>query len=638
MRRSVWATLLAMLLSLLLTQVARAAAVTQTWSVGNEPFGVTVDPRDGRVYVAIGNRLATSSEYMWVIDPSAPPPSPSPFPPPSNILLPGAQVMSVLDVSLDRLFVSTANGLAMIDMSTRAVTTLPIGTSVGLTLDPATHRVYVATISGVVVVDGATGTVLPPRYPDPAPPSSSDAFWSVAQDPSRHLLFVANGNINSPSLVVLDDGDLSVVGGVALPAIPRFALTVDAPNGLVYVGGFSSGTSPAGSVYAIDAARRQITKTLDVGAGVGSSFSMTLAPATNTLFVSVIAPPYLNQGNALVVVDTPTFTTRERIPLSFQPGQSALHPDGRLYVSEFNAARLAAITLTNVSPVIDGVTFSPSAPRTTDVVHALVAAHDPEGQTVTLSYQWLRNGMYLAGENGPSLDLGVQGNGDRGDTITVRVTASDGVNVTGPVTASVVVADSAPVTESLTLLPTAPGTNDVLTAVAVTSDPDRDMFITWTFRWKVNGAVRAETSGTNSASTFDLSTPGDGDRGDVVTVDVIASDGLLSSSVVSASATVVNSAPTLSVSLSDPTPRKRDLLLATATAADADGDALAYAYTWRVNGKVKQTNASSTGTSSLDLRSVEAEIGDVITVEVVVSDRRATATASATAIVAPTGR
>jgi len=71
MRRSVWATLLAMLLSLLLTQVARAAAVTQTWSVGNEPFGVTVDPRDGRVYVAIGNRLATSTQVMSVLDVSS---------------------------------------------------------------------------------------------------------------------------------------------------------------------------------------------------------------------------------------------------------------------------------------------------------------------------------------------------------------------------------------------------------------------------------------------------------------------------------------------------------------------------------------------------------------------------------------
>ena len=64
MRRSVWATLLAMLLSLLLTQVARAAAVTQTWSVGNEPFGVTVDPRDGKVYVAQTNASSTGTSSL----------------------------------------------------------------------------------------------------------------------------------------------------------------------------------------------------------------------------------------------------------------------------------------------------------------------------------------------------------------------------------------------------------------------------------------------------------------------------------------------------------------------------------------------------------------------------------------------
>lgn len=530
MRRVVAVACLAVAITIAIPARSDAATVVRTWSVGIEPFGVTVDPRDGRVYVANSDHNRSNMPVgMSVVDPASGA---------TSFTLPGPQVMSVLDTSLDRLFVTMSNGLGVVDVPTRTlVTTVPTSPGAGLALDPTTHRVYVATINGLSMVDGQTGVVLATR----AAANPNDAWWHVAHDPIRHRLFVSNGNFaGSPSVVVLDDADLSAVGTVALPAVPRLALAADSARGLVYVGGFSGGSAPAGSVYAIDETSLQVVSTLDVGAGVASPFSLTLASGTNTLFVSDVAS---FGGNALVAVDTSTFTVRERTPLSFQPGQSALHPDGRLYVSGFNTQQLVALRIVNAPPVVDSVSLSPTAPRT----------------------------------------------------------------------------------------------NDVLTATAAGSDPDGDA-LTYTFTWKVNGSVRRATTTPGTTDSFDLSVAGNGDKGDVVSVSVVASDGIDTSAPATRSVVVANTGPTLAVSLSDTAPRKRDVLVVTAAAADADADALTYSYTWRVNGKVKRTTTGTTAsTSSLDLRAVEAENGDVVTVDVVVTDGTATASASASATVTPPG-
>ena len=60
---------------------------------------------------------------------------------------------------------------------------------------------------------------------------------------------------------------------------------------------------------------------------------------------------------------------------------------------------------------------------------------------VKTSYDWFVGDTRLD-ENGPTLDLSAPGNGDRGDVITVRVTAYDGVDTTVK-SDQVVVEDSA---------------------------------------------------------------------------------------------------------------------------------------------------------------------------------------------------
>jgi len=148
------------------------------------------------------------------------------------------------------------------------------------------------------------------------------------------------------------------------------------------------------------------------------------------------------------------------------------------------------------------------------------------------------------------------------------------------------------VVSSVSLAPSAPRTNDTITATATASDADGDP-LTYTFTWKVDGVVRAVTSGPNASSSFDLSVAGHGDRGQTVLVEVVAADGTVQSATVSASVVVANSPPTVSVSLSDTTPQTHDVLVATASALDVDSDPLTLTYSWSVNGAVKQTGAGN---------------------------------------------
>src|SRR5690348_3704548 len=217
-RISVFAAAL-LFVSVALPSPAAAVTVVQSWAVGNEPFGVSIDPRTGVAYVAISNSKNSSGpENMYVIDPAVPP---GPYP--TVIALPATQVMSVLDPDLDRLFVSLGNGsLGVVDVRSRSlVMTVANAALLGLTVDHTTHYVYSALgYGGLVMTDGATGTVL-----HRTGAVSGDSYWAVAQDAARHRLYVTNLG-GTPGLVAFDDRDLTEVGRITLPEIPRLALVV----------------------------------------------------------------------------------------------------------------------------------------------------------------------------------------------------------------------------------------------------------------------------------------------------------------------------------------------------------------------------------------------------------------------------
>jgi len=301
-----------------------------------------------------------------------------------------------------------------------------------------------------------------------------------------------------------------------------------------------------------------------------------------------------------------------------------MHPDGRLYVAAYQGTRadvLAALAVAG-APVVDSVTLSPDPPRVHDTLHAFAQGHDAQGFTMNQSafrFEWSRNGtpLFLSGHD---LDLDSAG-ARRGDTITVRVTLSDGSQVSEPKSASVVVADSAPVVTSVVLSDPSPTTNEILTATAAATDGDNDP-VTFAFTWKVNGVVSRTFSGPSRTDTFDLGVVGNGDRGDTVTVEVSASDGTLQSfGSARANAVVANSAPTVGVALDSATPTTGDVVTAIAGGQDPDHDALAYTFTWIVNGTVRRTTVGVNASDSFDLAVPgNGDRGDTVRVEVTVSD------------------
>ena len=593
--------------------------------MGNEPFGVTIDPADGRIYVANSDGGSNNPGFLSVVDPMSPPCSPN-LCGVKTIALDSPPTMSALDRGLGRLFVTTFDGtLTFVDTATQSVAnTIPNVGSIGVAVDEATHYVYAATHmranapTSLAMVDGVTGTVLHTAIPAPG---DNDNWWAVALDVSTHRLYVTNLDVAAPSLLIFDADDLSYIDEVLLPEVPRLAIAVDSARERVYVGGYSS----LGRLYVIDTNLREITMTLDVQAGGTFPFSATLVASEDRLYLShasSVGP------NSLVVLDLATLQVVQRMSLPWQPGATALHTNGRLYVAGLSADVLAAVKLTNSAPAIASVALLPSSPRTNDVLQSSVAARDADGDALTYRYEWLRNGTPISGASGPSLDLSVAGNGDRGDTITLRVTASDGQTTSAPVSAAVVIANTA-MTASVALDVTSPTTNQVITATATSSDADGDP-PTYTFTWKVNGLKRAATSGPGPSSSFDLALAGNGDRGETVSVELVASDGTWDTPVVAASALVANSSPTVAVSVSDTSPRSRDVLAATATAQDGDADPLTLTYTWRVNGVTRQVGPSD----HFDLAPKgNGDKGDVVTVTVTASDGADTATAGAAATV-----
>src|SRR5713101_876118 len=467
MRRLGAALGLALVISAAVPSGAQAATIERTYNVGNEPFGVTIDPADGRIYVANSDQGSSRPGVLSVVDPAV---SCSPSSPcVTSIALASPPTMSALDRGLGRLFVTTANRtLTFVDVATQSVVnTVPNAGGLGVAVDEATHTVYAATVATLSMVDGVTGAVL-----HTATAGVNDNWWAVALDTTARRIYVTNLDTGgAPSLVILSADDLSFIDEVLLPEVPRLALAVDAARQLVYVGGFSG----AGRLYVVDANTRQITATVDLQAGVSVPFSATLASAEDRLYVSQISS---SGANSLVVLDLATLQVAQRISLPWQPGATALHANGRLYVAGFSADLLAAV-IRNSAPVVSSVSLAPSAPRT----------------------------------------------------------------------------------------------NDTITATATASDADGDP-LTYTFTWKVDGVVRAVTSGPNASSSFDLSVAGHGDRGQTVLVEVVAADGTVQSATVSASVVVANSPPTVSVSLSDTTPQTHDVLVATASALDVDSDPL----------------------------------------------------------------
>ncbi len=195
----------------------------------------------------------------------------------------------------------------------------------------------------------------------------------------------------------------------------------------------------------------------------------------------------------------------------------------------------------NTPPVVDSVVIDQSSPGTNATLSATVAAHDADGNPLTLGYQWTRNGTDIAGATAAVLDMSVAGRGDKGDLIRLRVTANDGTANSSPLTSSPVTVGNTAPSATVALDSHTPGTSAVLQATAVGADADADA-VSFTYVWTVNGTVKRTTTTSASTDSLDLSVAGNGDPNDVIVVTVTPNDGTANGSPASDTATVSSGA------------------------------------------------------------------------------------------------
>ena len=236
------------------------------------------------------------------------------------------------------------------------------------------------------------------------------------------------------------------------------------------------------------------------------------------------------------------------------------------------------------------VSLSPANPTTNATLTATATRADADGDAVSLRYVWKVAGAIkrdVTKDAGTVADLtdtfslASVGDGDRGQTITVEVTPNDATVDGTTVSDSETVANSAP-TATVSLSPANPTTNATLTATATRGDADADA-VSLRYVWKVDGTtLRDETKASGTAAdltdTFDLSAAGNGNEGDVVTIEVTPNDGTVTGTTASDSETVANTAPvatadSYAADLDAPLVVSAPGVLANDT--DADGDAVA---------------------------------------------------------------
>jgi DNA-binding beta-propeller fold protein YncE len=417
---------------------------------------------------------------------------------------------------------SATGNVSVIDGSTNTVLTTLTPGGLGLAVDPARDRLY-ATLGpgGMAVYDLNTLELITTVSP-------ALNWWGVAVNPVTDRIYLT---ILGGAVSVLDGATLTAV----VDPIPigvgegRFGITVNIGANLVYVARYAA----TGKILAINGVTNVVTR---VEAAGSFPYALALDASHGRLYSADI-----NSGTVSVLSTEGPLTFLSTISVGGRPTGVAVPTLGpsRLYVTNSLLGEVTVIPLSvNAPPAVISATIAPTSPDTDDVLTATVVAQDPDGDPLTYSYQWTKNGADITGAMGATLDLAVSDNGDHGDQIAVRVTANDGSATSDPLTsASVTVINSAP-SVSVTLTPIKPSHKDMLTADVTVSDADLDT-VMLTYVWRVEGQVRRTVTTTATSDQLDLSLPHNGSPHDTITVTVTPNDSFTDGAAVTATAIVV---------------------------------------------------------------------------------------------------
>jgi len=366
----------------------------------------------------------------------------------------------------------------------------------------------------------------------------------------------------------------------------------------------SDATLPASAFSRDQVVSVTVTPTDGTDAGVPSSASLTVqnsAPVVSSISLSPASPgtdddivattaatdaddDSISLTYAWTVDGSPVVgETGDTLPSSaFAKGQAivaTVTPDDGTDTG--TAVASAAVTAVNTPPVLDSAAIDPGTLREGDTATCVPGDYmDADGDTVSFTYAWSVDGADV-GVTTATLSSSYF---SRDEAVSCTLTPTDGTEAGESFTATAVEVDNtAPSVAGVSLSSLTPATDDdiVATAAGVTDVDGDTVELTWS--WTVDGSEVRSVTGTALTDTLPASSFG---RGDAVQVSVTpADDADAGTTVLSASATVQNTAPVVSaISLAPTSPSTSDAVVATTTATDLDGDSISLTYAWTVDG------------------------------------------------------
>jgi hypothetical protein len=232
----------------------------------------------------------------------------------------------------------------------------------------------------------------------------------------------------------------------------------------------------------------------------------------------------------------------------------------------------------NALPSAPTVQIAPDPATSLADLHAalVTAGVDPDGDPVTTTYAWYKNGLPTS-ETSDTILAALTA---RGDSWRVVATANDPYGAGGSGEDTIVIANSPPSVASVALTPDPARVADDFTCTPVGgADVDGDT-VAYTYGWTIDGVPSAVT--TNRLTTGFT-------RGQEIQCTVTPTDGVDPGLPVASNLVVVdNTAPAFAaVTLTPLTANEATVLTCTPSGAtDADGDTVTAIIDWRVNGTV----------------------------------------------------
>jgi hypothetical protein len=260
----------------------------------------------------------------------------------------------------------------------------------------------------------------------------------------------------------------------------------------------------------------------------------------------------------------------------------------------------------NTPPTAPVITLFPLSPITSDElsVSVVVDGDDADGDALTYSYRWLRNGNVVGDLTGPTVPADRT---SKGDTWTVVVLADDGLDQSAPAQASVTIANARP-SATLAFVQTTPTRAGPLETLVTLQDIDGDV-VTATWVWTADGVVLPQIGSTLPGSVLR--------RGQTITVRVTPNDGDDDGEAVSLDTTVGNAPPEGAAVTVTPTQglTTQTALVASANGIfDVDGDNIILRWQWSIDGMPVP------GVSGPSLPAFSARKGQSVTVAVTPND------------------